>query len=93
VSPQPASVGDEEGVPELLAAQHVHQEIGRRVDTRQEIGQTEKIKMFRIQSYRTLTLLDFLFSLLIKLKSLEQACQTGGPRAAFGPFAYFVRPE
>jgi hypothetical protein len=26
-------------------------------------------------------------------KSLKQVCQTGGPRAACGPFACFVRPE
>ena len=25
--------------------------------------------------------------------ALDQACQTGGPRAACGPFACFVRPE
>ena len=42
MAPESAAVSDEEGVAELLAAQHVHQEVGRRVDARQEVGQTEK---------------------------------------------------
>ena len=33
------------------------------------------------------------FTIVIFTDPLDQACQTGGPRAACGPFACFVRPE
>ena len=38
---QLAAVGHEERLPELLAPQHVHQEVGRRVDAGEKVGQAE----------------------------------------------------
>jgi len=35
----------------------------------------------------------FIVDALHSKKNLEQACQTGGPRATCGPFACFVQPE
>ena len=40
-TPQLAAVGHQEGLPELLAPEHVDQEVGRRVDAGQEVGQAE----------------------------------------------------
>ena len=44
--PQAAAVGHEESVAELLSAQHVHQEVGRRVDAGQQVRQAERIHSF-----------------------------------------------
>ena len=41
IAPPAVVVGQQERVTELLAPEHVDQEVGRRVEARQEVGNTE----------------------------------------------------